>query len=336
MKKSTLSLIAEKAKVGIATVDRVINERGGVSPKTAEKVIKAARDLNFNRILPEIYQPPWEVEIILSTNPSSFFKYILSGFNKIIKYHQYRNVRLRYTLISEENPDRLASHLFNSSENFDGIIVFANDTPEIYSALEECYKKGTPVITLATDLPFSKRLCHVGIDQYQIGRTAASLMVKTAQNYGNILLISGRFDYQAHIQRMRGFTDVIKSKENFCVSQINYGNDNPDIIAKLLVEYKSRSLVGIYNSGAGNSAIGAWLKMNKNDMKCSFISHEIYETTTTLLEQGILSFALDQNALRHAELSLDIMFNYLSGNLMPSEYGDGKVNFNIFTDENLY
>ncbi len=48
--------IAEAARVGIATVDRVLNERGPVSPQTADLVLGAARRLGLNRALPERYQ----------------------------------------------------------------------------------------------------------------------------------------------------------------------------------------------------------------------------------------------------------------------------------------
>lgn len=48
--------IAEAARIGIATVDRVLNERGPVSPQTADLVLGAARRLGLNRTLPERYQ----------------------------------------------------------------------------------------------------------------------------------------------------------------------------------------------------------------------------------------------------------------------------------------
>ena len=48
--------IANAAAVGIATVDRVLNERGTVSPQTTDRVLSAARRLGLNRSLPERYQ----------------------------------------------------------------------------------------------------------------------------------------------------------------------------------------------------------------------------------------------------------------------------------------
>jgi LacI family transcriptional regulator len=335
MKKSTFAVIAEKAQVGIATVDRVLNERGGVSPKTVQKVINAARELGIKRTLPEIYQAPWRIELILSQNPSQFFKSLTRGFSKVAQGHQYRNFRLRCSLVPESQPEKLANHLENSADKYDGIIVFANDNDTIYQALEKCHSKGTPVITLATDLPDSKRLCHVGIDQYQIGRTAASLMSKMLPEQGKIILMSGRFDYQAHIQRMKGFQDAIRKRDNITLSDVLYGNDDKETIQRILSQQNNSDIIGIYNSGAGNKTIGNWISSRGKAGSCAFITHELYDTTEELLKNNTLSFSLDQNAQRHAELSLDIMFNHLSNGYSPDTYTDGKVPFRIITEENI-
>ena len=45
--RAGLQDVARLAGVGIATVDRVLNERGNVSPATARRVIEAARELGY-------------------------------------------------------------------------------------------------------------------------------------------------------------------------------------------------------------------------------------------------------------------------------------------------
>ncbi len=54
--KRKLIDVARRAGVGHATVDRVLNERGGVRPETAKRVLDAARDLGFDRKLPTLYR----------------------------------------------------------------------------------------------------------------------------------------------------------------------------------------------------------------------------------------------------------------------------------------
>ena len=44
MKSISLEALAKRIGVGVATVDRVLNERGGVSPETTRRVLQAARE----------------------------------------------------------------------------------------------------------------------------------------------------------------------------------------------------------------------------------------------------------------------------------------------------
>jgi LacI family transcriptional regulator len=62
---------------------------------------------------------------------------------------------------------------------------------QVYDALRQCREANVPVITLVTDLPGAQRLCHVGIDQQQAGRTAGGMMGLMAHR-GEVLMLSGR------------------------------------------------------------------------------------------------------------------------------------------------
>ena len=65
--------IAKKAGVGIATVDRVLNERGSVSERTTKIVLEAARELQINRLLPQSNRRRLYVEAIFCRNQSTHY-----------------------------------------------------------------------------------------------------------------------------------------------------------------------------------------------------------------------------------------------------------------------
>ncbi|MFH7127372.1 helix-turn-helix domain-containing protein [Klebsiella pneumoniae] len=73
MKNISLAMLARQIGVGVATVDRVLNERGGVSPQTTRKVLQAAREAGLKRILPEEHRFPGRLRSFLSSNDSFFF-----------------------------------------------------------------------------------------------------------------------------------------------------------------------------------------------------------------------------------------------------------------------
>lgn len=65
--------IAVAAGVSVATVDRVLNERGSVSPAARERVVAAARQLGVGRVLPELHHKLVRIDLLLPLNETPFF-----------------------------------------------------------------------------------------------------------------------------------------------------------------------------------------------------------------------------------------------------------------------
>ncbi|MEM6161562.1 LacI family DNA-binding transcriptional regulator [Erwinia sp. P6884] len=338
MKKITLDELARRAGVGVATVDRVLNERGGVLPATAQKVLQAARESGLKRILPEEHRHPWQIEVLLSGNGSYFFRQLSDHFSKAATGLGHRRLTLRRTFIPETKPQKLAAHIAASSATSDGLIVYAHDYPVVHEALALCKARGVPVITLVTDLPGAERLCHVGINQLQAGRTAGLLMGKMVSGPGEVIMVSGRSDYRAHQERIRGFRDVLTARfPHVTLREVLAGEDRRETISRLLETELARAgdVAGIYNTGQGNREIDAALMRHRLAGKCVFITHELSANTRTLLAADTLSLTLDQNARQHAQLAIELMINYLDSGEVPDLYSAGKVAFTIHTPENI-
>lgn len=338
MKKVTLEMLAMKAGVGIATVDRVLNERGGVKPETVRKVLNAARKAGLQRLLPEEASQPWKIEVFLSSQESFFFRQLAKEFAAVADTLGYKKITLYRTLVPESSPEKLAKKIIESSNQRDGIVVFGHDYPVIHEALAHCKTKGIPVITLATDIPDAERLCHVGIDQQQAGATAGLLMSKTTPGEGDVILVSGRMDFRAHTQRVAGFRDVLQQRSpQLNLRSVLAGQDEKQRIRSLLNNTlrTAKNVVGIYNTGTGNSDIADILKQHQLAGECTYITHELYSVTKQLLLDDVLDFTLDQNAQQHAALALNIMLRHLEQGFIPDVYQDGKVALKITTAETL-
>ena len=77
--------IALHAKVSTAIVDRVLNERGGVSQKTVLKVLASARALGTKRILPSQTRRQLVVEAILSRGRSAYYGRLNKALQDVAK-----------------------------------------------------------------------------------------------------------------------------------------------------------------------------------------------------------------------------------------------------------
>ncbi|ANS43685.1 LacI family DNA-binding transcriptional regulator [Serratia inhibens] len=338
MKSISLETLAKQIGVGVATVDRVLNERGGVSPATTRKVLQAAREAGLRRILPEEHRFPWQIEVFLSANDSFFFQQLAQDFAHVADVLGYRRLTLHRTFVPESRPEKLAQLIVNGSKKRHALIVFGNEHPVIYDALERCRERNIPVITLATDLPGAARLCHVGINQLQAGRTAGMMMGRMVQRTGEVLILSGRTDYSAHRLRIQGFREVLA--QHFPQLQLREplaGQEDRATITRLLEKSLSQNgnLAGIYNTGLGNTQVGEALARHRRYGECCWITHERYATTREQLAKGGLALTLDQNTRQHAQLAIDLMLRHLEQGIQPPTYADGKVDFILYTSENV-
>ena len=296
MKALTLAELAKQVGVGVATVDRVLNDRGGVSPAMTSKILQAARDAGLKRILPEEHRHSWQVEVLMSGNGSFFFQQLAQDFARLADELGYRRLRLHRTMIPENAPDKLAAHIEASSHKMDALIVFAHENPSIYAALAACKTRGVPVITMVTDLPDAARLCHVGIDQYKAGRTAGLMLGSMIATAGDVVLVSGRADYSAHRQRIEGFQSVLAERfPQLRLREILAGQDEPERISRLLEKTlaSSQQIVGLYNTGMGNTQIHQALARHRLGGKMVYVTHEQYNTTRQPLEKRVLTLTLD-------------------------------------------
>ena len=58
------------------------------------------------------------------------------------------------------------------------MILKAPDHPLVAEAVDELAGAGIPVVTFVTDVPFSRRVAYVGVDNRAAGATAAYLVTQ--------------------------------------------------------------------------------------------------------------------------------------------------------------
>ena len=95
--------MARLAGVGVATVDRVLNERGNVSPVTARRVIEAARQLDLKRVLPRPYARRVRIEVLLPRPDAPFLARLTEGFGAVAATLD-RAVILQRTTLADAAP----------------------------------------------------------------------------------------------------------------------------------------------------------------------------------------------------------------------------------------
>ena len=77
------------------------------------------------------------------------------------------------------------------------------------------------------------------------------------------------------------------------------------------------------------------LARHRREGDVCWITHERYNTTRQQLAKGSLALTLDQNTRQHAQLAIDLMLRHLESGYQPQTYADGKVDFILYSAENV-
>ncbi len=97
-------------------------------------------------------------------------------------------------------------------DGIDGIAISAID-PEGQSDLLNSAAEQTNLITHDSDAPNSKRLCYIGMDNYDTGRICGEVVREALPEGGKIMLFIGRIDQDNARLRRQGVIDAILGRK---------------------------------------------------------------------------------------------------------------------------
>jgi LacI family transcriptional regulator len=325
--------VAERAGVGIATVDRVLNERGSVSPEITRRVIEAARELRLPRSLPVPYRRGLRLDVILTRPDTPFFERVNQAFIRAAATLD-RSVIVQRSFVDESEAQHVAARIL--ATRCQAVIVYGQENLAVVDAVAAVTSAGVPVVTIVSDLPTSPRLAYVGINHHSAGRTAAFFMARMARPAGSVIAVGHSFRYRAHADRISGFREGLADyAPGLAVADILEGHDDQGLTERLLTEALRRSadMVGVYNAGGANRAVERALSRAGLAGSAVFIGHELTVHTAGMLTSGTMTVTIDQNPEEQARRAIDVLlqrFGYGERLMTP-----GEVPFTIYGPENL-
>jgi LacI family transcriptional regulator len=328
--------IAEHARVSVATVNRVLNDHGGVSPATRDKVLQAAKALAVPRLLPQAHRGLTRFDVVLASNRTPFFQRLQVALQRFGQLLDHRVVIHRH----EFSPTQLvqAAHFIaQPPHRRNGLIIAVNDTPDIRNAVQRVIVQGVPVVTLMSDISDVARLHYAGIDNFMAGRSAAHFMGRMVHQPGRVAVLTNDLSFRAHRDRTGGFLAVLAQRcPHLTCLPIHACQDDP-VRAQNWIEQVLRDtatqgpLVGIYQSGAGSSGVAQALA--RHGIRPVWVGHELTDEHRTLIQQGVLDLVIDQDPDGQV---LSAMQHLLHANQWLDQRPPSTPNeFRLFFQENL-
>lgn len=333
MSKTNYRDIARLAGVGTATVERVLNGRGGVRAELVEKVVIAARALEYPRKLPEAHRGLLRIEVLMVRPETTFYRRLSHAFERIAATLDPLVVVHR-SFTEEMKPDEIARRIASAGVSRAGLILAVPSHPLINAAVEKVNAEGTPVVHVVTRA--SERAGEfIGIDNHAAGRTAALYISRMAHRAGPVVAICHPV-YQVHRDRIHGFSDYfLKNPGASRFEWLGFGRDeeihNAELLSEALEMYPD--LAGLYNAGGANSALINVLRRHPRGGDVFFVGHELTDYTRSALQDGIMDVVLDQAPEAQARRALDLILRRIG--LTDIEPDSAPIRFITITKEGL-
>ena len=298
----TITDVAARAGVSTATVDRVLNRRGGVRDVITKKVITAAEFLDYPGIsdnFKSLTQKPMRLLFILPSSPNRFLKLLAKNILDSKSRLQDLSIHPTVETVESFKPEILSNRLKQSAKKYDGVIFMALEHPLVRDAVDWLVSKSVPVVTIISDIVGSKRVAYIGLDNRSIGRTAGYIMGRfIGPQPSKVAMIAGSLSYRAHEEREMGFMHLYQ--ELFQQSEVlgvREGYDDPERNyrqTKMLLSQHS-DISGIYCIGGSPEGVGKALQEASKHKKVVFIGHGLTTPSRNMLLDGTMDAVITQN-----------------------------------------
>nr|WP_285817049.1 LacI family DNA-binding transcriptional regulator [Janthinobacterium kumbetense] len=293
-----------QAGVSVATVDRVIKQRGGVHANTVRRVMQALDELARQSTQVGLSGRKFMLDVLMVA-PRRFTDAVRAALEAELPSLHPAVLRSRFHLHETLEVGGIVDLLEHIRKNGShGVLLKAPDLPPVAGAVNRLAAAGIPVVTLVTDLPASARRSYVGMDNRAAGETAAYLVGQwlgsRKQQQVLVTLSSNRFHGEE--EREIGFRRALRERHrHLSVVEVSEGHGidgaTGALVRQALADHPG--IAAVYSIGGGNAAIvQAFAKAGR---PCQvFIGHDLDADNLALLKSGAI------HAVLHHDLGQDM------------------------------
>lgn len=319
--KSTIGIrdIARHAGVSTGPVDKILNNRGGVSKKTEAKILKAIEELGYK---PNIFASrlksakEYRIAVIMpyATTEIPYWGHHQHGFDAALEELQPFGIKLEMLPFSQNDvlsfKDAVSKAILG---NFNGVLmvpVFHKETERLLNASN---KNNIPVVFFDSNISGLGQLSFIGQHSRDSGYTAAEIMARCVPEHSEILIatIKKKDDNHLHFaNREAGFRTYFENKNHRLVTYENHVTDEHTIGEELLdIIQSSSSLSGVFVTNDIHKLVRL-LPAGMLDKLC-LIGYDLIDENMNHLKKEHISFLISQQPQMQAYKGVRVLYEYL-------------------------
>lgn len=317
-KKPTIQTVAKLSGVSRGTVDRVLNDRPYVNAEVRKRVLAVAEQVGYvHRKSSDPSRETTKIGFLMTKWEDDYFqKQTAKGIRRAKQFLRGSRLEILIETMASRSDDEYINKIYKLvDDGARGILVNAADNIMLSATISDLADKGIPVITYNSDLPDSRRVCHVGQDLEKSGEVAAGLLARSLGAKDRLLVVTGDMEFRVHRTRMDGFfkqasllgLDMSRIRLNSCYEKYDMTYDA--ILGALRAD---SSILGIYMGAESVSACLDALKRAKPRYKIHVVVNDLTRPAIRGLQSGMIDFVVEQDFSSQAYEAILVMHSLLA------------------------
>lgn len=325
----TIIDIAKKAGVSRGTVDRVLHNRGRVSPEKVELIRRCAEEMG--------YQPNIAGKCLAARKKKLRFGFCymvgkLTPFYKKVyeEAKKYSETLIQYGIevcffpisIEELNNEQFILE-FTQKNQMDAWAMSGIFGEMYLKSLHTLNMRPVPIVSYNTDI--HERIAYVGCDYVQSGRLACGLAAIMTDNQASIGILSYFANSISSKLRIQGFRQELEE----CYPQMNIADtvylnlqmDEFDVfltVKKMIERHPEINI--IYFANPGDYMVCKAINKVAERRKIKIITYDLEsEELINLIKDGKIDVTIGQEPEKQGRIPLEILFNYLVLGIKPEK-----------------
>ncbi|WP_109483389.1 LacI family DNA-binding transcriptional regulator [Paraburkholderia sp. C35] len=324
--KPTLKQLMEITQLSRATIDRALNDRPGVHPRTRRAVDVALKQLATGtsaRSAGHARQAVYQFRLLAQAG-DAFTDELTRTAALLEAEFEANGVRLEVVRCVGVSDEEVAARVREAAAEVDGIGIICTNTVTTSSALRECMAAGKSVVTLITDVDADARHTYVGVNNRSAGQAAAFLIGRHLQAHPapDVAVIVATFSYTCHEDREIGFRSLLRQRfPHVNLVEVIKGADSGAATYEATTRFLKAhgKLDGIYNVAGGNEGLAAALREHGLTGRTLYVTHEVNRITEPLLRTDAIDYLLTQDVRLMLRTTVDHLKAAREGAAVPSQ-----------------
>ena len=303
----TIKDIARMAGVSAGTVDRVLHNRGDVSPKSKAKVQKVLDEIHYQPNVFAIGLAAKKKYSFLCLIPyyieHDYWHSVVGGIERVRQELRPFNVSIDYLCYHHGDEKSYQEACLSIKEkNVDAVLISPNFREETLALTAYLQENKIAYAFVDFNMEEAKALTYIGQDSYKSGYIAAKILMRNysaGEGQELVLFLSNNKDNPAEIQmqrRLDGFMSYIAEEyNNLVIHEVVLIKSDQESNQQTLDEFfqaHPKALLGVvFNSRVYQ--LGEYLRHAGRSMK-GLIGYDLLKANVDLLKSGDVHYLIGQ------------------------------------------